>query len=133
MNSAENPRVTGPLAGTHIVELGSIGPAPFGGMLLADLGAAVIRIDRPAEARHGERGSEDGDIMGRGKRSIVLDLKRDEDRETALELIDRADALIDPFRPGVTERLRLGPEVCLERNAGLVYARMTGWGQELAG
>jgi alpha-methylacyl-CoA racemase len=130
----------GPLAGVRVIELGGIGPAPFAGMLLADLGADVVRIDRPVagaaeapgkgSAGNGAAGAAHGAVMERGKRSVALDLKDPSSLEAARVLIDRADVLVDPYRPGVTERLGLGPELCLERNPRLVYVRMTGWGQE---
>jgi alpha-methylacyl-CoA racemase len=117
---------SGPLAGLRVVELGGIGPGPFCGMLLADLGAEVIRVDRPAEA-----GTETlASVLHRGRRSVTIDLKRHAGVDVALRLIDAADALVEGFRPGVAERLGLGPEVCLARNPRLVYGRMTGWGQD---
>ncbi|MER6146690.1 CaiB/BaiF CoA transferase family protein [Streptomyces hirsutus] len=122
----------GPLSGLSIVELGGLGPSAFATMLMADLGADVIRIDR-ARAAHGgvEAAAEPRfDLLNRGKRSLALDLKKPEAVEIVLRLVERADALTDPFRPGVAERLGLGPDVCLARSPGLVYARMTGWGQE---
>jgi alpha-methylacyl-CoA racemase len=117
---------SGPLAGVRVIELGGIGPGPFCGMLLADLGAEVIRFDRPAQA--GDETMQAS--LLRGRRSVTLDLKRAQGAEVALRLIDTADAVIEGFRPGVTERLGLGPETCLNRNPRLVYGRMTGWGQE---
>ncbi|WP_370617702.1 CaiB/BaiF CoA transferase family protein [Mumia sp. Pv 4-285] len=116
----------GPLAGVRVIELGGIGPGPFCGMLLADQGAEVIRIDRPADA--GQPSAHP--VLHRNRRSITLDLKDPHDIEVAARLIDTADALIEGFRPGVTERLGLGPDACLARNARLVYGRMTGWGQD---
>ena len=115
----------GPLRDLRVVELAGIGAAPFAAMLLADLGADVIRIDRPPsrEQEHPETG------LGRGRPAIALDLKRPGAAEVVLRLVDRADALIEGFRPGVMERLGLGPDACLERNERLVYGRMTGWGQ----
>ncbi len=115
----------GPLSGIRIIEFAGIGPAPFCGMLLSDLGADVVRIDRAGKSRPGNP----VDVMSRGRRSIALDLKSADDVETALKLIEKADALIEGFRPGVLERLGLGPEVVLARNSKLVYGRMTGWGQ----
>ncbi|KXF50752.1 carnitine dehydratase [Rhodococcus sp. SC4] len=116
----------GPLAGIRIVELGGIGPGPFCGMLLADQGADVIRIDR-----RDEDGTPSGHpVLHRNRRSVTLDLKDPADVEAALALIGSADALIEGFRPGVTERLGLGPQECLARNPKLVYGRMTGWGQD---
>ena len=114
----------GPLKGVKIVEFAGIGPGPFCGMLLSDLGADVIRIDRP-----GARPGMVTDVTGRGRRSIALNLKDEADVETALKLIAKADGLIEGFRPGVMERNGLGPDVALARNPKLVYGRMTGWGQ----
>jgi alpha-methylacyl-CoA racemase len=115
----------GPLAGLTILEFAGIGPGPFCGMILADLGAEVIRIDR-AEGPPGSR----QDFTGRGRRSLAVDLKKPEAVAAVLRLVERADALIEGFRPGVMERLGLGPEVCQARNPRLVYGRMTGWGQD---
>ena len=115
----------GPLAGVKIVEFAGIGPCPFCGMLLSDMGADVVRIDRAGKARPGNP----ADVMSRGRRSIALNLKDEADRETALKLLEQADALIEGFRPGVMERNGLGPDVVLARNPKLVYGRMTGWGQ----
>jgi len=119
--------MSGPLQGVRIVEIGSIGPGPFCAMLLADLGADVVRLDR---AGGGGLGSGDWNPMNRGRGSISADLKSDAGRELALRLIERADALVEGFRPGVMERLGLGPEVALERNPRIVYGRMTGYGQD---
>ncbi len=120
----------GPLEGIRIVEFAGLGPAPFCAMLLADLGAGIVRIDR----RQALAGRIDHDprtqVMNRGRRSIAVDLKNPAGRDAVLRLIDRAEALIEGYRPGVMERLGLGPDVCMERNARLVYGRMTGWGQE---
>ncbi|MFQ6396271.1 CaiB/BaiF CoA transferase family protein [Nocardia sp. KC 131] len=119
----------GPLAGLRVVELGGIGPGPFAGMFLADLGAEVVRVDRPERA--GEVGAGGpADVTNRGKRSVVLDLKHPDAPGALLELVERADVLIEGFRPGVTERLGIGPHECLARNPRLVYGRMTGWGQD---
>ena len=118
----------GPLHGLRVIELASIGPGPFGAMLLADLGAEVIRVDRPG--RHaGNPVDPEHDSMNRGRRSIQLDLKSPTDLATAKLLIQRSDILLEGFRPGVTERLGLGPDECLALNPRLVYGRMTGWGQ----
>ena len=115
----------GPLRDLRVVELAGLAPVPFGAMLLADLGADVLRIDRPAPS-----GFEPFTAaLGRGRRSVALDLKHEGAAAVVLRLVERADALIEGFRPGVMERLGLGPDVCLERNDRLVYARMTGWGQ----
>jgi alpha-methylacyl-CoA racemase len=118
----------GPLSGVKVLEFEAIGPGPFAGMLLADMGADVLVIDRPASSDLGLKRERWFDVMMRGKRSVTLDLKAN--REPALELIARADALIEGFRPGVMERLGLGPEVALARNPRLIYGRMTGWGQD---
>jgi alpha-methylacyl-CoA racemase len=119
----------GPLSGCRVVELAGIGPGPFAGMILADLGAEVVRIDRPA-AGDGPPQRAGADVLGRGKKSVALDLKRPEAVAAVLDLVAGADALIEGFRPGVTERLGLGPAQCLARNPRLVYGRMTGWGQD---
>ncbi len=116
----------GPLDGYRVLEVAGIGPGPFCAMVLADQGADVLRIDRKSAAGRGSR----FDVLNRGRRSVALDLKKPEAVATVLELVERADALIEGFRPGVMERLGLGPEVCLERNPKLVFGRMTGWGQE---
>jgi alpha-methylacyl-CoA racemase len=123
--------MSGPLAGIKVVELGGIGPGPFAAMMLSDFGADVVRIDRPAKPAATEA-FEDAtrDVLLRGRRSLVVDLKRDEARDAVLALIDQADVLIDPYRPGVVERLGIGPDVCTERNPRLVYGRITGWGQD---
>jgi alpha-methylacyl-CoA racemase len=115
---------SGPLVGVKIVEFAGIGPGPFCGMLLADLGADVVRIDRAETAGRGHP-----DLANRGKRSIAVDLKKPEGVEAALSLIEKADGLLEGFRPGVMERLGVGPDVALKRNPRLVYGRMTGWGQ----
>jgi alpha-methylacyl-CoA racemase len=117
----------GPLQGIRILEFESIGPAPFAGMLLADMGADVLVIDRPATTDLGLRRERWYDVMMRGKRSVTLDLKKNP--AAALELAGKADALIEGMRPGVMERLGLGPDVLLGKNPKLVYGRMTGWGQ----
>jgi alpha-methylacyl-CoA racemase len=116
----------GPLNGFTVLELGGIGPAPMGGMILADMGAEVIRIDR--------KGGMDPrimkDVSARGKKSIVVNLKSEEGVETFLRLVENADVVIDPYRPGVCEKLGIGPDVCMARNPKLIFARMTGWGQD---
>lgn len=114
------------LSGVKVVELGGIGPGPFCGMLLGDMGADVVIVDRRAAALPDHR----LDFINRNKRSVSLDLKTGDGRRTALALIERADMLIDPYRPGVAERLGIGPAECLERNPSLVYGRVTGWGQD---
>ena len=115
----------GPLSGVRIIEFAGIGPGPFCGMLLSDLGADVVRIDRPGDGRPGRA----ADVMSRGRRSIGLNLKDPKDVEVALQLLEKADGLIEGFRPGVMERNGLGPDDVLKRNPKLVYGRMTGWGQ----
>ena len=121
----------GPLAGIRIVEFAALGPAPMGAMILADLGAEVVRIERKAAPGRpvAELFDPKIDILNRSRRVVSLDLKQPLAIEAALKLIEGADALIEGFRPGVMERLGLGPEVCLARNPKLVYGRMTGWGQ----
>ncbi|HXM54223.1 MAG TPA: CaiB/BaiF CoA-transferase family protein [Candidatus Dormibacteraeota bacterium] len=121
--------MSGPLAGTRVVEVAGIGPGPFAGMLLADAGADVIRVDRAGE-RTSVAGTGPLDVVGRGRRSVAVDLKRPEGVEVVLRLAAGADVLIEGFRPGVAERLGIGPEPCLARNRALVYGRMTGWGQD---
>jgi len=120
----------GPLRGIRVLEFESIGPAPFAGMLLADMGADVIVVDRPASTDLGLQRERWYDVMMRGKRSVTLDLKSGAGKEVALQLTARADALIEGMRPGVMERLGLGPEEIFKINAKLVYGRMTGWGQD---
>ncbi|MCC6531466.1 MAG: CoA transferase [Burkholderiales bacterium] len=119
----------GPLHGIKILELAGIGPGPMCAMLLADMGATVLRIDRSTEVDLGLRRPTTHNLLLRNRRAIRLDLKRPDALACALRLVEQADALIEGFRPGVMERLGLGPEVCLARNARLVYGRMTGWGQ----
>ncbi|HMA88710.1 MAG TPA: CaiB/BaiF CoA-transferase family protein [Burkholderiales bacterium] len=120
----------GPLAGIRVIEFEAIGPGPFAGMLLADMGADVLVVDRPVATDLGLKRERWNDVMMRGRRSVTLDLKSPRGVEAALELIGRADALIEGFRPGVMERLGLGPQAALARNPKLVYGRMTGWGQD---
>ncbi|MFG2716441.1 CaiB/BaiF CoA transferase family protein [Streptomyces goshikiensis] len=118
----------GPLAGVRVVELAGIGPGPFAAMLLADLGADVVRVDRPGGG--GLAINPEYDVTNRNKRSVLIDLKSAGGPERVLELVERADVLIEGFRPGVAERLGVGPADCHARNPKLVYGRMTGWGQE---
>jgi alpha-methylacyl-CoA racemase len=120
----------GPLDGIRIIELAGIGPGPFCGMLLADMGADVIRIDRIGGSDLGVPTTKSTDFVARNRRVIALDLKQPQAIDIVLKLIERADALIEGFRPKVMERLGLGPDICLERNPRLVYGRMTGFGQE---
>src|SRR6266853_785926 len=120
----------GPLAGVKIVELAGIGPGPFAGMLLSDMGADILRVDRAQQVNPGVFDKPNLEPMYRGRRSIGVDLKHPEGVELVLRLVEHADALVEGYRPGVTERLGLGPDVCLARNPKLVYGRMTGWGQD---
>ncbi|MCP3909625.1 MAG: CoA transferase [Actinomycetia bacterium] len=120
----------GPLEGITVVELAGIGPGPFCAMMLADMGAEVIRVDRASAVMGGDPASPPVDVLNRGRRSIGVDLKSPDGVEAVMKLVESADALIEGFRPGVTERLGLGPEDCLARNPKLVYGRMTGWGQD---
>ncbi len=122
--------MSGPLEGVRIIELAGIGPAPFTGMMLADAGADVVRIDRSDRATYPPRQEPHVDLMNRGRRSVAVDLKHPEGVALVLRMVERADGLLEGFRPGVTERLGIGPDVCLERNPRLVYGRMTGWGQD---
>lgn len=115
----------GPLAGIRVIEMAGIGPGPFCAMMLSDMGAEVIRIDRLNQKGSGHRAN----VLNRGRRSIALDLKNPRAVDTALRLIDQSDVLIEGFRPGVMERLGLGPDVCHARNPRLIFGRMTGWGQ----
>ncbi|MFI1358352.1 CaiB/BaiF CoA transferase family protein [Streptomyces sp. NPDC020898] len=119
---------TGPLTGVRVVELAGIGPGPFAAMLLADLGADVVRVDRPGGT--GLAVDPEYDVTNRNKRSVIVDLKAPEGPSQVLDLAARADILVEGYRPGVAERLGIGPETCHARNPGLVYGRMTGWGQE---
>lgn len=122
--------MSGPLAGTRIIELAGLGPAPFACMMLADLGAKIIRIDRVPSTQRTLRETLGGvDCVDRGRSSIALDLKSQEGRNVLLRLIEDVDALVESYRPGVAERLGFGPDTCLARNGRLVYGRMSGWGQ----
>jgi crotonobetainyl-CoA:carnitine CoA-transferase CaiB-like acyl-CoA transferase len=124
------PGSAGPLAGVRVIELASLAPAPFGCMVLADLGADVVRVDRtPGDGRLRLAPPVDAPIQ-RNRRVVVLDLKSPDGVADLLRLVDRADVLVEPYRPGVAERLGFGPEPCMRRNPRLVYARMTGWGQD---
>ncbi|MBW1709381.1 MAG: CoA transferase [Deltaproteobacteria bacterium] len=118
----------GPLNGVRIIEIAGIGPGPFCAMMLADMGADIIRVERMGQ--YAARTDVKYQVLNRGRRSVAMDLKKPEGVESVLKLIETADALFEGFRPGVMERLGLGPDVCLERNPRLVYGRMTGWGQE---
>ncbi len=120
----------GVLSGYRVIELAGIGPGPMCAMLLSDMGADVRRIDRAADANSGFAMEAKYSLLNRGRRSVAFDLKRPEAIEAVLRLVEKADALIEGFRPGVTERLGLGPDHCLARNPRLIYGRMTGWGQQ---
>jgi alpha-methylacyl-CoA racemase len=121
--------MAGPLTGYRIIELAGIGPGPFAAMMLSDMGAEVLRVDRTQSVSEGSYPPV-ADVVDRGRRSCGIDLKHPEGRDTFLRLVERADALIEGFRPGVTERLGIGPDECLARQSKLIYGRMTGWGQE---
>lgn len=124
---AEAPETSrGPLQGVRVVELAGIGPGPHAAMVLADLGADVVRVERPGAIS----GAGEADVSLRGRRWVRADLKDDADRSRVMSLVEKADVLIEGFRPGVAERLGVGPDECLARNPRLVYGRMTGWGQE---
>ena len=120
--------MSGPLTGVRVIELAGIGPGPFAGALLSDMGAEVVRVERTDAVARGSGNTDK--VNGRGRRSIGVDLKHPRGVECVLRLVEHADALTEGFRPGVAERLGLGPDVCLARNPRLVYGRMTGWGQE---
>jgi alpha-methylacyl-CoA racemase len=122
--------VAGPLTGNRIIELAGIGPGPFAAMMLADMGADVLRIDRAQAVAGGDPSTPPWDLLNRSRRSIGVNLNHPEGVETVLRLVEQADGLIEGFRPGVTERLGIGPDACLARNPRLVYGRMTGWGQD---
>lgn len=128
MNQVGDSR-QGPLSGLKVVEFAGLGPGPFCGMLLADLGAEVVQIDRPGSSTKHYGLDPARNLLHRGRRSIVLDLKQPDDVEKALRLVEKADAVIEANRPGVAEKLGIGPEACLQRNPHLVYGRITGWGQ----
>lgn len=122
--------MAGPLTGYRIVEVAGIGPGPFCALMLADMGADVIRVDRAQSVRDQVPDKPAMDLLNRGRRSVGIDLKNPDGVEALLKLVDSADALIEGFRPGVMERLGIGPDVCLARNPKLVFGRMTGWGQD---
>ncbi|MBH0122619.1 CoA transferase [Rhodococcus sp. CX] len=125
MHDASRSQASGPLSGLKVLEMGGIGPGPFAAMLLADMGADVVRVDRPGP----DSGLGATDTLRRGRRSVMLDLSDPEAVHVLLDLVSKADVLLEGFRPGVAERLGIGPEDCLERNPRLIYGRMTGWGQ----
>ncbi|MBA3400187.1 MAG: CoA transferase, partial [Acidimicrobiia bacterium] len=122
--------MSGPLNGYRIIEIAGIGPGPFAAMMLSDLGAEVVRVNRANEVRLPRPDRPNPDVTARGRRSVAVDLKSAGGVEALLALVDGADALIEGFRPGVMERLGVGPDVCLARNPRLVFGRMTGWGQD---
>jgi alpha-methylacyl-CoA racemase len=130
IGTGRNKRVMGPLSGFTIIELAGIGPGPMGAMMLGDMGADVIRIDRARSGGADRLVKRQYNVHGRSRRSIGIDLQKADGPEIVRRLAARADGLIDPFRPGVTERLGIGPDECLRLNSRLVYCRMTGWGQE---
>ena len=120
----------GPLQGVKVIELAGIGPGPFAAMMLSDMGAKVIRVERAGAVRGGDPADPPKDSLTRGRQSIGVDLKHPDGIETVLKLVEQADVIMEGFRPGVTERLGLGPDDCFARNEAIVYGRMTGWGQE---
>jgi alpha-methylacyl-CoA racemase len=122
--------VSGPLAGLTVVTLGGMGPGPFAAMMLADMGASVVRVDRIPDRHDPQRDAPMLDPLRRGQRSVAVDLRNPQGVEVVLRLVERAEASIEPFRPGVAERLGIGPDVCLARSPALAYGRMTGWGQD---
>src|SRR3954453_21852300 len=122
--------MAGPLHGIRIIEIAGIGPGPFAAMLLADMGAEVLRVDRSQAVRGGDPAKPPVDVLNRGRRSIGVDLKNPDGVQTVLKLVESADALIEGFRPGVTDRLGIGPDDCLARTPKLVYGRLPGGGQD---
>ncbi|MEO6317845.1 MAG: CaiB/BaiF CoA-transferase family protein [Acidimicrobiales bacterium] len=122
--------MSGPLTGLKIIEIAGIGPGPFTAMMLADMGADVVRVDRSQNVSGGDPATPPGDISNRGRRSVGVDLKHPDGVDAVLSLVEQADGLIEGFRPGVMERLGLGPDDVLAHNPKLVYGRMTGWGQD---
>jgi alpha-methylacyl-CoA racemase len=122
-------RDSGPLTGTRIIEIAGRGPGPFAGMLLADMGAEVLRIDRPDPPPRPQAPDHRLELYNRGRRSVIVDLKHERGAEVVLRLAERADGLYEGYRPGVAERLGIGPDACLHRNPRIVYGRGTGWGQ----
>jgi alpha-methylacyl-CoA racemase len=125
LDNAQNRTITGPLAGVKVIEIAGLGAAPYGCMMLADMGAEVVRVDRLG----GNADTPESSPLLRNRRSMTLDLKQPAGRDVILAMVAQADVLIEGFRPGVAERLGIGPDTCLARNSRLVYARMTGWGQ----
>ena len=129
-NQSQSTKSSGPLSGYRIIEIAGIGPGPFAAMMLADMGAEVIRVERAQSVRGQAPESAHWDVLLRGRRNVAIDLKNPDGVEALLSLVEHADALIEGFRPGVMERLGIGPDVCVARNPKLVFGRMTGWGQE---
>ena len=127
---ASSQERTGPLSGYRIIEIAGIGPGPFAAMMLADMGAEVIRVERAQSVRGPAPDTAHWDVLLRGRKNIAIDLKNPQGVEALLQLVEKADALIEGFRPGVMERLGIGPDVCAKRNPKLVFGRMTGWGQD---
>lgn len=121
---------TGPLAGIKVLEIQGLGPGPFAGMMLSDFGADVVRVDRVENVTADQAGERPVDVLGRGRKSVGVNLKSAEGVELVLRMVEQADVLIEGFRPGVMERLGLGPDICMERNRELVYGRVTGYGQD---
>ncbi len=120
----------GPLEGVKILEIAGIGPGPFAAMMLSDMGADIVKIDRAGSVRPEKPAHPPRDVLGRGRRSLAVDLKNPEGIETVLRMVEQADVILEGFRPGVMERLGLGPDVCQARNPRIIFGRMTGWGQE---
>ena len=120
----------GPLTGYKVIEIAGIGPGPFAAMMLSDMGAEVIRVERVQAVRDTQSSNANWDVMQRGRKNVAIDLKHADGVEALLQLVEKADAMIEGFRPGVMERLGVGPDVCLARNKKLVFGRMTGWGQD---
>ena len=129
-NQSQSTKSSGPLSGYRIIEIAGIGPGPFAAMMLADMGAEVIRVERAQSVRGQAPDGAHWDVLLRGRRNVAIDLKNPEGVEALLSLVEHADALIEGFRPGVMERLGIGPDVCVARNPKLVFGRMTGWGQD---
>ena len=129
-NQSQSTKTNGPLSGYRIIEIAGIGPGPFAAMMLADMGAEVIRVERAQSVRGQAPDGAHWDVLLRGRRNVAIDLKNPEGVEALLTLVEHADALIEGFRPGVMERLGIGPDVCVARNPKLVFGRMTGWGQD---
>lgn len=127
---ASNSASRGPLTGYKIIEIAGIGPGPFAAMMLSDMGAEVIRVERVQAVRDTQSSNANWDVMQRGRKNVAIDLKHVDGVEALLQLVEKADAMIEGFRPGVMERLGVGPDVCLARNKKLVFGRMTGWGQD---